>query len=514
MATKEKKRRKSDKARGRPSPPADELSSPVVSSNQTPAVSEPVVPAVISAKPESVAGQTRPLTWFTPNRSALFVGAISFFLYLLTLAPSVTCEDSGELITAAATGGVAHPPGYPVYTMAARFFTALPIGNIAYRVNLMSAVFGALTAALTVLVAHEIAAFRTGANSGKSASPVIAPMMAGLFVAGSRDFWAQSVIAEVYTLNGALLAASLLCLLRGTRLQKTIYLPMVGALTGLSLAHHYPLALLALPSLVVFLFRGQKPLLKHPAWVAYSAFLVAFGLTAYLYLWAVAQSAPALNWGEPSTAARLWEHVTRSAYRKAEFQGDLSLSDKLSFAGLFLRLWTTQWTPPVLLVFLPLGIYKLRDLPTVRDLLLGIIGLTAFGLIVIPGYPYNAENIQRFDELYLPVYLASALIMAEGATALVSYLELRMKDAQRPLWIATASAAIFPVIMHFSYNDLSEHDLAEKYNRAALNQLEPNALYLTSGDYTSFPALYLHVVEGLRPDVILANFTGDLSKSR
>ena len=76
----------------------------------------------------------------------LFLAAafLSFSLYSFTLAPTVTAEDSGELVTAAATLGVAHPPGYPLWCILGKVFTYLPVGTVAWRVNLLSAVLGSI----------------------------------------------------------------------------------------------------------------------------------------------------------------------------------------------------------------------------------------------------------------------------------------------------------------------------------------------------------------------------------
>ena len=71
---------------------------------------------------------------------------------MVTLAPDVLAADSGELQVVAAQLGVAHPPGFPLYVLLAHLFTRLPIGSPAYMVNLLSAVFGALTA---VVVYHS-----------------------------------------------------------------------------------------------------------------------------------------------------------------------------------------------------------------------------------------------------------------------------------------------------------------------------------------------------------------------
>ena len=87
--------------------------------------------------------------------SALFVFVESLVIYWLTLAPTVTFVDSGELIAAAATGGVAHPPGFPLYLLLAKAATLIPAGSIATRIHMFSAVCAALASAVMTLTIVE-----------------------------------------------------------------------------------------------------------------------------------------------------------------------------------------------------------------------------------------------------------------------------------------------------------------------------------------------------------------------
>ena len=84
------------------------------------------------------------------------VGLVSLGLYLATLAPGLTWAhdsgDGGELAAAARTLGIAHPPGYPTYLLLAHVFTRLPVGEIATRTNLFSALCAATTSALLACV--------------------------------------------------------------------------------------------------------------------------------------------------------------------------------------------------------------------------------------------------------------------------------------------------------------------------------------------------------------------------
>src|SRR5215472_15371775 len=98
-------------------------------------------------------------------RPALFAAAVAaglLLVYLSTLAPGLTWAnhgaDGGDLITATATGGVAHPSGYPTYLILARLFLALPFGNLAWRANLLSAVCAAGAAAVVVALVRQASA--------------------------------------------------------------------------------------------------------------------------------------------------------------------------------------------------------------------------------------------------------------------------------------------------------------------------------------------------------------------
>ena len=89
----------------------------------------------------------------------LLVLFVSFGVYLSTLTPTVGFHDSGELITVAYTLGIAHPPGYPLYTLFGKLFiTLIPIGNIAYRMNMESALFASLAVMMTYFIILKLTA--------------------------------------------------------------------------------------------------------------------------------------------------------------------------------------------------------------------------------------------------------------------------------------------------------------------------------------------------------------------
>ena len=63
----------------------------------------------------------------------ILTGFAVFIIYLFTLAPSVVQIDSGELATVQATLGIAHPTGYPLFTMIGYLFSLIPLPIIVNR---------------------------------------------------------------------------------------------------------------------------------------------------------------------------------------------------------------------------------------------------------------------------------------------------------------------------------------------------------------------------------------------
>src|SRR5512139_860253 len=148
--------------------------------------------------PEPIAGTGRPTALAAALAAIPPLGAS-----LLALHPGLPAGDSGELITVAATGGVAHPPGYPLYTMLAGLWCRLvPFGGVAWRLNLLSAL--SATGAAAVLATAVVRA--SGSRAGA--------LVAAWAFAFSLPAWRYAVVAEVFLPNALLAACALLALSR------------------------------------------------------------------------------------------------------------------------------------------------------------------------------------------------------------------------------------------------------------------------------------------------------------
>ncbi|MCA1809417.1 MAG: DUF2723 domain-containing protein, partial [Lentisphaerae bacterium] len=202
----------------------------------------------------------------------VFLGMALFYAY--TQAPTVTLEDSGELVVAADYLGVPHPPGYPLWTIAAWFFTRIfrfvtYMGqpNPAWGVNFCSGFFGALTCALVAMLVSRLGAIFGGAvdDSGRRQlrwPSAVGGVAAGYLLGFNGLFWSQSVIAEVYTINAFLhmliLLLSVMWIYRG---QDNRILYWMSFVFGVSITNCQPIVFLG-PSLLIVFYFTDRPLFR------------------------------------------------------------------------------------------------------------------------------------------------------------------------------------------------------------------------------------------------------------
>jgi hypothetical protein len=304
-----------------------------------------------------------------PWGAAAAVAAIALIGYGLTLAPTVTLWDAGELIAAARTLGIPHPPGTPLFVLLAHVWAAaLPAGEYALRTNLLSAAAAALAAGFFFLVVHGTTA-RLAAGLGPGPARLVrtgGAAAAALTGAFTFTNWQNSNETEVYAVAMLTLAAAAWLAARWRQVpeRRGRLLLLAVYLFGLSVANHL-LALLAGPALVAGLVAALGESAPDPVerrreaariavlagvWAllvatglgspallaggilafavaaAYAAragegrfagaafLLAAAGVSAYLFLYLRAGQHPVLNEADPSSFEALLRVVRRAQY--------------------------------------------------------------------------------------------------------------------------------------------------------------------------------------------------------
>src|SRR5215831_11111912 len=248
------------------------------------------------------------------------VTAAAGVLYLLTAARDIVLGDTPELVTAAITLGIPHPPGYPLFTMLGHLFSLLPAGPLPFRVDLLAVACGTVTVALVYFTALRI--------SGRRAASAISAMT----LAVTPLFWSWSLVAEVFSLNNLLAALFIyLLVLWQERPERMGFLIAAAFVSGLALSNQQTIVLLG-PAVLFLLWRNRRLLLAQPRALALAAAALLAGLLPYAYLFLAAARHPALNWGDPSSLDNFMAVITRKHFGSGQlinapqFQGGEPLS--------------------------------------------------------------------------------------------------------------------------------------------------------------------------------------------
>jgi uncharacterized membrane protein len=250
-------------------------------------------------------GQAMPLPNVLGRRDLLLsaaAGVLSLGLYLRTLVPGALPGDSGEFQVLAYQVGMAHTTGYPIYMLLARLSILLvPVGEVAFRVNLFSAVMGALT------VAGVYMAGRTLSQSSW------AGLLGALALAVSYTFWSQSLIAEVYTAAAAFEVTIVVALLFWYQTGRPWSLFLAGLLGGAGLGIHGNIGLLGLATGVFLLLNRERwPSYWKPA---FAGALAGLGLFVIGLVLVDGHAPPANIWNAAYGPSRSAWQLTESDIR-------------------------------------------------------------------------------------------------------------------------------------------------------------------------------------------------------
>ncbi len=407
---------------------------------------------------------------------ALSIGTVALAIYWRALAPTITWRnqgaDSGELVVAAYTLGIPHPPGYPLYTLVAAMFAHLPFGEPARNV----ALFSALAAAGAAILIYWMA--RGWKQPGQPAWSVQgSAAAAALGWAFAPLFFSQAIIAEVYALNALLVTA----LLAAALSRFSYRLELVAFLLGLGLSHHISILLLA-PS-ALLLLRGmpweRKRVLRAGLYFLAPLFL-------YLYLPLRAAASPPINWGDPQTVDRFWWMVSAAPYRAYLF--DVTPSDVWGRVAMAARLLFQQFQ----IWGVALGLWGVArmwlgaDQPTKRQ-----SWALALGFMLVSVYAFTYATPDSYVYL-LPAFTIFAVWIAFALGDLATRLPTPWGKS-----ILVSALLLLPgynLVTSFSSMNLSRDRTAYEYAQNVFHSVPRDAVIFADGDEHLFALWYYRYV--------------------
>jgi len=443
-----------------------------------------------------VSANGRAAVWHNVGLAAAFV--VPFAVYLFTLAPSLNFEDPVEFALGCAVLGVDHPAGYPLQTLAGHLFTYLPLGEVAWRINLASATFGALASAFIFLLTWELLAPTIKDRRLLAA----ASWAAGGLFAFSSTFWPQAIITEVYALNAAALAATLWCGARCNASRDARWFYATAFAAALAAANH-PLSFVATAPLLAYLwFKLRRETGGYPLAIAAGAFLL-LGVSIYLYLALRASREPPLNWGVPMDLPRFVDHVRRREFGTIYWPRYRYLGQHTWELGKLLLL---QFGPGVGALAV-VGLAWLLKLRTRYAGMLAVLAAVVGPATMLPLVGLLTPiQVFEIEVWYLSFFLICAPFAAGAAALLIG------KIGPHRLAASAATAALvllpaYPLLVHVSKADLRGFYFPAEHGRNRLRTFAYRGViaFPFYGRQGLFGQSYLRFVDGRRTDVVVVD---------
>ena len=382
-------------------------------------------------------------------------------VYLRTLAPGlIALLDTPMFQFIGRVLGVPHNPGYPLYVLLTYPLALLPLGSLPYRINLFSSVLAAVTVSLVFLIARRLGCRRS------------LGIVAALGLAFGRVFWSQAVIAEVYTLHAAIVAAVVLLLVawRQTRREGLFYAAIAVFAAGLG--NHTTIVALA-PGIAVYALMTDRRFATRLRTLTVTAAILAAGILQYAFILIRSQQPGVYVESRATTLGELLDVMLGRQFsdRLFAFGWQTVLRDRLP--SLLEHVLAVELTLPGLMLAVAGAAWLLRHRRAEGLLLLPIVG-------IVVGFAVNYRVVDT-PVFVIPGILVLWLAAAAGAEAVARF-------GGRVRWggvVCSAAALILPfwnLAHNYAANDRSRDTAAATHFDALFHAL-PGRTALVHEDF-------------------------------
>jgi hypothetical protein len=450
---------------------------------------------------------------------ALIIFALCVVVYNATLTPSLSYKspDGNELATVCTILGLAHSTGYPLYTWLGKLFTIIPIGDVAHRVNLMSAALGAGG----VVLLYAILRLLTSAPHQATPSRLASAFTALLF-AFSLTFWSQTGIAEVYAPNVFMFTLTLLILLVWARVEERdrqirppgqawwrklipswkslLLLFAFGLCYGLSMGTHLSNLGFA-PAFVLFMLLVSWRTALNPLGIVSAGSAFFLGLLQFLWLPFKASTLTdrAMRANAPTTLRGIYSY-TLGAFPQFKFAFPLSA------------------IPDRIVIYLDL----LRQQFSILGIALGVFGMWVLlwrkpkrfflvvGMYLAHVWFFIQYRVFDLDVFFIPAHLLYAIFIGFGIHWLVERLS-RLTRGYLLRRAALAAALVLAMMLPIAYemrtnwesNDYSDDTAINDFYESVFDLLPQDAALLGRSGVFGYDMFYYRLVYDVRPDVAM-----------
>jgi len=451
--------------------------------------------------------------------ASIVIGIGFLLLYLFTISPDILPADSGEFQLIASELGVAHPPGFPLYTVLAHLMTRLPLGGTAaYKVNLFSVIMSTLTLLLIFLSVHRLT------NS------VFAGITSAVALGASTTFWAQATTANIRSLMAlftALLFYILIMITRPdgiipsrrsrykdleqeeisalntdtdpTRNHKPILMALFFLVLTAGVTHHASLVFIGILALIFLILADYSAFRNPHIWLLLVG-AILLGLVPLLYL-PLRGNANAI--GSPADISSFngfFNHILALGFR-GDFFYFVQPTALWARLMIMANVMTFQF-PTLLLIFMIAGLILLA----IRDISFALFLGGAFALHTLIAAIYRAPQTVEY---MIPAYIPAVISLGYFVGEMNLWRQVRRKP-NAATWQSSLAALFMAMSLLIvsdqlfdnfqSFRWLHKNMDTRDYAQFVLENAPENSVVLADWHWVT-PMRYLQTVEGIRPDV-------------
>ncbi|MCX6151606.1 MAG: DUF2723 domain-containing protein [Ignavibacteriales bacterium] len=441
-----------------------------------------------------------------------------FIIYLITLAPTVIQIDAGELAAVEAKLGIAHPTGYPLFTVLGYLFVNLPLPfSEIFLANLLAAIYcsigTSIFAASSKLVLDNLQLFSKKQiilKSKKTKSvkeieqitvdpeletKIILSVILGSIVLGlSKTFWFQSTSVEVYSLHILLINLIIYFLLRAFIEKdddKKSWL-LFALMLGLGFSNHMTTMLILPATAYLYFLKNQFNKNAYKKIGLMLAIFFPILILLYSYLPIRATQNPEINWGNPFDLERILRHISGKQYQVWLFTSIDAAKKQFTYfiSNLPLEFATIS------LVFCIIGIFT----SFIKAKKFFVFVIITFISTVLYSINYDINDI---DSYFLLAYISFSFFAVFGIYKLIDILTLKKESILIPV-----SGILVCILLQFYINfpKVNQNNIyiIEDYSKSLINSTEKNSIIFSyQWDFFVSASYYFQHVDNFRKDVTI-----------
>ncbi len=444
------------------------------------------------------------------NKNKLPFQLISFLfpliIYIITLAPSVTFIDSGELATACTRLGICHPTGYPFFTILGSIFTHFPSSSHIYNLNMMCAVVSSTAVFmffnLMVFLFSKLSLLNYEKNiSGNEMLVYSVSLAAALVLAFSKTFWDSANAIEVYSLHTFFVITNIYLFLKAIDHTNRVetnsndkyafanrekYWILFAFVLGLEFANHLSSIFLSVGFLYLyFAICGFNNVSFKRILLLIIPF--AIGLSVYLYLPVRADNL-FVSWGQPDSLNNIYRHVSGKQFSIWMFTSSENASKQFTY---FTKNYPVEFFYfPVLIAVL--GLVEIFS----KSRKFFYFTVLLFGFCVLYAINYDIYDI---DSYFLLAFITTAIWVGFGFLFIAKKVNALQKLPASVLFVAVA---FLPLTQNYDKNNESKNYFVKDYTFNIFNSAPQNSIIVShQWDFWVSASLYFQYVENIRKDL-------------